>query len=166
MTEPDSFQDNANGLVAFGALGQFLQEDGWYPQQLEDRYVYRMGFAGENGNTTCYAQVVVDLEILVFYAVAPVKVPEAALPAAAEFLTRANYGLRIGNFEMDYSDGEVRYKSSLDFEGTTLEPALIRNAIYPAARTMDRYLAGLMAVIYGGKEPLEAIEEIEGGGSQ
>jgi hypothetical protein len=70
--------------------------------------------------------------------------------------------LRIGNFEMDYSDGEVRYKSSLDFEGEPLTTPLIKNAIYPAVQTMDRYLPGLMSVVYGDKSPSEAITEIEG----
>ncbi|MBP8974021.1 MAG: YbjN domain-containing protein, partial [Anaerolineae bacterium] len=82
-------------------------------------------------------------------------------PAVAEFLTRANFGLRIGNFELDYHDGEVRYKTSLDFEDEKLTPALIRNAVYPAVTTMDRYLPGLMKVVYGGRTPYEAIEEIE-----
>jgi hypothetical protein len=26
----------------------------------------------------------------------------------AEFITRANYGLIIGNFELDFEDGEIR----------------------------------------------------------
>ena len=154
-------EENANGLLGLATLGQFLEEDGWYPQQLEDRNIYRMGFAGNNGDTTCYAQVLVDLEIFLFYVQWPVKVPEDARLAAAEYLTRANYGLRIGNFEMDFSDGEVRYKSSLDFEGATLTPDLIKHAIYPAVQTMDRYLPGLMAVMYGGKPAAEAIDEIE-----
>jgi hypothetical protein len=79
----------------------------------------------------------------------------------AEFITRANYGLRIGNFELDFRDGEVRYKSSLDFEGETLTPGLVKFAIYPAVQTMDRYLPGLMGVIYGHKPRAEAIAEVE-----
>ena len=126
MTESAS----PNSLQAFATLGQFLKEDEWHPQQLEERYIYRMGFSGKNGNTTCYAQVRVDLDQFLFYVLAPVKAPEEARPAVAEFITRANYGMRIGNFEMDYSDGEVRYKSSLDFEGTTLSPEWIKHAIY------------------------------------
>lgn len=124
--------------------------------------MYRVGFEGKNGRYTCFAQIRMDLEQFMFYAIAPVKVPEAAHAAAAEFLTRANYGLRIGNFEMDYTDGEVRYKSSLDFEDALLTPALIRNAIYPAVQTLDRYMPGLMAVVYGGQAPQAAIEVIEG----
>ena len=33
--------------------------------------------------------------------------------AAAEFEARANFGLNIGMMELDMTDGEVRYKSSL-----------------------------------------------------
>lgn len=151
-----------NGQQAFATLGAFLEEDGWYPQQIEDRTIYRMGFEGKNGRYSCFAQIRLDLEQFLFYAMAPTKVPEAARAAVAEFLTRANYGLRIGNFEMDYADGEVRYKSSLDFENALLTPALIRNTIYPAVQTLDRYMPGLMTVIYGGQTPAEAVQAIEG----
>jgi hypothetical protein len=150
-----------NGLLAFEALGRFLEDDEWAPQRLEDKYIYAAGFRGKNGDVRCYAQIRVDLEQFVFYVVAGAHAPEELRPAVAEFLTRANYGLRIGNFEMDYSDGEIRYKSSLDFEGVELTPPLIRNAIYPAVQTMDRYLYGLMRVIYGGLTPFEAIEAVE-----
>jgi len=150
-----------NGQQAFATLGTFLEEDGWYPQQIEDRSIYRVGFEGKNGRYTCFAQIRMDLEQFMFYAIAPIKVPEAARAAAAEFLTRANYGLRIGNFEIDYTDGEVRYKSSLDFEGEPLTPTLIKNAMYPAVHTMDLYLPGLLGVMYGNKTPEQAIHDIE-----
>ncbi|MGC9399915.1 MAG: YbjN domain-containing protein [Anaerolineae bacterium] len=153
---------NANALQAFETLTSFLEEDGWYPQRLDDRYIHRMGFSGANGQYACYAQIRMDLEQFLFYVMAPVKVPEERRMLCAEFLTRANYGLRIGNFEMDMSDGEVRYKSSLDFEGEALTPNLIRRAIYPAVQTMDRYMPGLMKVMYGAATPEVAIGEIEG----
>jgi len=152
----------ANGLLALATLERFLEEDGWHPQRLGDKPIYRMGFAGRNGRFACYAQVRSDLEQLVFYVMVPVKAPEEQRPLVAEFVTRANYGLRIGNFELDYGDGEVRFKSSLHFEGVPLDPRLIRAALEPAVTTLDRYLPGLMAVIYGGQSPLEAIGQIEG----
>ncbi len=154
---------NANGLAAFRTLGEFLERDGWHPQALEGCTVYRSFFAGKNSDFHCFAQIVVNLEQFLFYVVAPVHVPEELRSSVAEFITRANFGLRIGNFEIDYSDGEVRYKTALDFEGETLTPAWIRNTIYPAVTTMDRYFPGLMKVIYGGRTPYEAIEEIERG---
>lgn len=150
-----------NGLRGYAAVGAFLKEDGWHPQAMEENYIYRAHFAGRNGEVTCFAQVRVDLEQFLFYVVMPMRVPADRRVAVAEFLTRANYGLRIGNFEMDFDDGEVRYKSSVDFEAAELTPTLIRNAIYPAVQTMDRYIPGVMTVIYGGKTPAEAVEEIE-----
>lgn len=154
--------DVTTGMEAFATLTTFLESDGWYPQPLDDKAVHRVYFAGENGELRCYAQIRTDLSQFLFYVIAPVKAPEAVRAAVAEYITRANYGLRIGNFEMDYSDGEVRYKSSLDFEGETLTQTLIKNTIYPAVQTMDFYLPGLLGVMYGNKTPVEAIQDTEG----
>jgi len=38
----------------------------------------------------------------------------------------------------------------------------IRNTIYASVRTMDKYLPGLMDVIYGNASPAEAIASVEG----
>ena len=153
--------EHTNSWRAFATLGQFLLDDGWHPQQVEEKTIYRVYFSGQNGEQRCYAQIRIDLEQFLFYSVAPVKAPEEKRAAMAEFITRANYGLRIGNFEMDYRDGEIRYKSSLDFEDEDLSPALIKNAIYPAVRTMDFYLPGIMQVLYGDESAAEVIAEIE-----
>lgn len=153
--------DDANGLRAFEVVGAFLEQDGWNPQRIDGKYAYRTYYFGKNAEIRCYAQVRVDLEQFMFYGVATFKVPEEVRPAVAEYITRANYGLRIGNFEMDYSDGEVRYKSGIDFEGETLTLNLVKYAVYPVVQTMDHYIPGLMKVAFGGKLPVEAIAEIE-----
>lgn len=46
----------------------------------------------------------------------------------AEFLTRANYGLVFGNFEMDMHDGEIRYKPSFRAAEKPLVPMLFAAA--------------------------------------
>lgn len=162
----NSQSENRNGMEAFDLLSNFLNDDEWFPRRIEGKYAYSMSYSGKNGDLRCYAIIRVDLEEFLFYAVAPVRVPEEVRQSVSEYLTRANYGLRIGNFELDYSDGEVRYKSSIDFEGQNLTQELIRNAIYPAVHTMDRYLPGLLRVSFGGATPHEAIEEVEGDQSE
>lgn len=143
------------------AVARFLDDDGWHPQMLEDQDVFRMTYGGANGHMICYAKVRTDAHQLVFYAMCPVRAPEEARLAAAEYITRANYGLIIGNLELDLGDGEIRYKSAIDFESERLNAQWIRNAIYPAVQTMDRYLPGLLKVIYGQRSPAEAIAEVE-----
>lgn len=164
QSSDESSEDNhisPNVLRAFETLQEFLEADGWHPRRIEGKFSFTMGYTGQNGDLRCFITIVPDVEELLFYAVAPIRVPEAVRPSVAEFITRANYGMRIGNFELDFADGEVRYKSSLNFLGEELTPGYVRNAIYPAVRTMDRYLLGLLRVSFGGVTPFEAIEEIE-----
>jgi hypothetical protein len=156
-------EQGSAGQRAFERLGELLEHDGWYPRKLGDKSVYRVQYAGKSGSFPCYLQVRLELEQLLVYAVCPVRVPEPARPSVAEFITRANYGLRIGNFELDYDDGEVRYKTSLDFEGESLTFNLVRGLLYPAVHTLDLYLPGVLAVSHGEKTPLEAIVAIEEG---
>lgn len=145
----------------FNAMVEFFEEDNWAFTWLDGRPVLRIGFSGRNGKWTCYAQAREAQEQFVFYSVCPLNAPQDKRQAVAEFITRANYGMIIGNFELDFDDGEIRYKTSIDVEGAALLPSLVKQVVYPNVIIMDRYLPGLMAVIYGGSSPVEAIGKIE-----
>jgi hypothetical protein len=67
-----------------------------------------------------------------------------------------------GNFELDFSEREIRYKTSIDVDGDTLSSALIKGLVYANVTMMDEYLPGIMSVIYGDVEPKDAIAQIEG----
>ncbi len=147
----------------FDAMTEFFKGDDWNFDQLPDRPVLRMGFSGDDGQWTCFAQAREEQEQFVFYSVAPVKAPEERRHEMAEFITRANYGMIVGNFEMDYNDGEVRYKTSIDVEEAELSAPLTKHLVYANVLTMDRYLKGIMAVAFGGGSALDAIGQVEGG---
>ena len=144
------------------ALTTFFKEENWAFSQVEGKPVLWMDFPGRNGRWTCFAREDEEKQIFLFHSYLPVKAPEDKRPVLADFLTRANYGLYIGNFEMDFNDGEVRYKTSIDVEGTELNHALIKGAVYANVAIMDKYLPGIMSVIYGGSSPTEAIALVEG----
>ena len=141
---------------------QFFTEDGWPYHQVEERSILKTGFEGKNGQFTCYAQERSEQEQFVFYSVFPVHVPHEQLMAAGEFVNRANYGMIIGNFELDYSDGEVRYKTSVDVEGAPMEEEMLRHLIYANVLTLDKYFSGFMRLIYAGIAAEDAIREVEG----
>ena len=140
----------------------FLENDDWPISRVEGCAVVKTSFEGKNGQFTCYAQERVEQEQFVFYSVFPVRTPENKTHEVAEFITRANYGMIIGNFELDYSDGEVRYKTSVDVEDTEINVVLVRHMIYANVLTMDKYFPGLMRVLYAGIDPVSAIDEVEG----
>ena len=143
-------------------LIRFFEEDGWAFNQLGEPPLLQLPFRGENGTWTCLAQSRDDVGQFVFYSLCPVDAPEEQRAAVAEFLTRANYGLILGNFELDYEDGEIRYKTSIDVADDRLSPELIRNLVYTNVLVMDRYLPGIMKVIYGQVPAADAIQEVEG----
>jgi hypothetical protein len=146
----------------FDAMVRFFQEDDWHFSQLEGEPILSMGVTGKNGKWSCYAKSREEQKQVIFYSTCSSNAPENKRHDMAEFLTRANYGLVIGNFEMDFNDGEIRYKTSLDVEGDELSSALMKNLVYSNVMMMDRYLPGIMAVLYGGVAPAQAVAQIEG----
>lgn len=142
------------------AVAAFLRADRWAHEAMPGQPVHRVFYQGYNGRLICFAQARNEEKQLLFYAYCEENVPEDRRLAMAEFLTRANYGLVLGNFEMDMNDGEVRFKTSIDVEGATLTPELIRPVIYANVLTMDEYLPGIFAVMRGEKTPAEALEMV------
>lgn len=145
----------------FDDLVEFFTGDDWSPEQIEDEPVLSMNFEGEHGSWTCLAFAYDDRERVVFTSLLPVEVPEEKRLAAAEFLTRANFGMEIGNFDMDFSDGAVQFRTSIDIEGGELTPKMIQNLAYLNVTVSDQYLPGLVMVVEGEAAPVEAIEKVE-----
>jgi hypothetical protein len=156
---------NGNASQDFGPIFKkvtdFFQEDGWDFTQLEDEAIIRMEYEGENGKWRCYAHVIEERQRFVFLSSLANFVPKLMRLEASEYLTRANFGMEVGNFEMDFSDGTVRYRTSVDIEGGDLTPMMIKNLAYVNIAVMDQYLPGLKKVVVDGVEPEKAIEEVE-----
>ncbi|MBN2801024.1 MAG: YbjN domain-containing protein [Deltaproteobacteria bacterium] len=146
---------------ALDAFKQFFTEDEWPFDEVEEHAMLTTGFKGKNGNFRCYVRERSEQEQIAFYSVSPMDVPGEHRTAVAEFVARANYGMVIGNFEFDFSDGEIRYKTSADVEGTEVNQTFVKNLVYANLVMMDQYLPGLMQVVYAGVTPLDAIRTIE-----
>ena len=140
---------------------QFFKDEEWVFVEIEGKPALSLNYAGKSGTWSCFAKAEEEKEMMLFYSYCPVKVPENKRPLVGDYLTRANYGLLVGNFEMDYNDGEVRYKTSIDVEGDKLSVALMKRLVYDNLAVMDRYLPGVLSVIYGGASPTEAIAQVE-----
>ncbi len=145
----------------FDEIKRFFDQDDWKYEVMEERPIIRLGFSGKNGSFNCFAQAREQQEQFVFYAMSAINAPEEKRTAIAEFLTRANYGMILGNFEMDFNDGEIRYKTSIDVEGEELTFHLAKQVVYANVMTMDRYFPGIMKVLYSDIAPADAVKEIE-----
>ena len=80
----------------------------------------------------------------------------------SEYLHRANYGLQNGNFEMDYRDGEVRYKVYIIFEDVDISIRMIKKSILIGMAMFIKYGEGLLRMMSGSDDdPEECIEIAE-----
>lgn len=96
------------------------------------------------------------------HAICPINASPDSFEQVVEFITRANYGLKLGKFEMDYSDGEVRYSTCLYMtEGMPAADDLEHHILIPFMM-MRRYGDGLVKSLMGLGHPEEDIAEIEG----
>ncbi|MGB6300849.1 MAG: YbjN domain-containing protein [Rivularia sp. (in: cyanobacteria)] len=141
---------------------KFFKKDDWFFVPLEEQPVLQMSFQGDSGKWTCYARAREQQRQFLFYSVVPIQAPENKLADVAEFISRANYGMAVGNFELDFTDGEIRYKTSIDVDRNQLNFDFIRSLVYTNVMMMDEYLPGIMSVIQGEMEAQEAILRIEG----
>lgn len=139
------------------AVQNFFNEDDWDYIASDGGSILQMAFQGEKYRWNCLAQVYEDDRQFLFYSITPIELPPERYLAMSEFITRANCSLVLGNFEMDFSNGEVRYKTSIDVEGDRLSYALINQLVYVNVLTVDQYLPGLFAVAQGTASPLDAI---------
>ncbi|MGE5595847.1 MAG: YbjN domain-containing protein [Hyphomicrobiales bacterium] len=149
----------------YDATLAFFQEDGWDPRPLSgDSSTFRCAFRGKTDTWLVIVQVLDDREAVMCYSVSPYEATRDQLPAAAEYVTRANYGLVAANFELSYEDGDIRVKTVVDTielpEGTISSPvfpAMLRQAAYANVLAMEQYLPGLKSVLEGTATPEQAI---------
>lgn len=128
----------------------------------ESKTIYQLGMSMENGRIDVYIDIRSESDLVIIYVVSTVFVPANRRDLFSEFLTRANYGLLLENFEMDYSDGEVRYKCTFAYDETfpVSKDVFLRN-LYVSVNTMDKYHPGIMSVVYANVPPSNAIAQIE-----
>jgi hypothetical protein len=148
-----------SGRIQRAAIA-YIDGRGW-PYTVEDDHA-RVSFPGfgTNGAWTVYAVAREADEQLLVHSVFEEPVPPRRREEMALFLTRANFGLVIGNFELDLDSGELRYKTSIDVEGAELTEPLIDHVVLANVATFDRYLPGIEAVLEG-TDALLAVSEVE-----
>jgi hypothetical protein len=138
-----------------------LSEEGHDFEVKHDGVVITLAFGGPHTSYQTFFLIDEDKELIRFYVRPPFRVlPERRL-AVAEALTRANYNLPIGNFELDFSDGEVRFKVAIDVEGGKLGSTMIHNMMSAGLTFSDRYYPAIMRVTYADISPEDAIREVE-----
>lgn len=146
----------------FDVVRKYFGDSPHVTTQFTGRPILRFTHEGNNGRWLCIAHCRDSEDRFIFYSIGLATTPPERRLALAEFITRANFGMLIGNFEMDMDDGEIRFKTSIDVEGDQLTTALVNQLVRLNIEMMDKYLPGLHSVANEGTDPLTAIFAVEG----
>jgi hypothetical protein len=109
------------------------------PFEWVDETIARLSFSGEQGDWIVLVRTDEEKQICIVFSIYPASVPEEQRTEMAKFLFEENYDLAIGNFEMDATDGELRYRTSIDVENDRLTMELFNQLFTTNVVIMDHY---------------------------
>jgi hypothetical protein len=145
------------------AVTAFFAAESWGVNRLDDAPVaaVRGGYRGESGEWFLDVLWHDEVEQLVIHSTAPKPIPEDRCAAVAGYLTFVNFGLPIGNFELSPISGAVRFKTGISIAAPELSEAIVARQVYANVLAMDRYLPGIVQVVWG-TDPGDAYTAIDG----
>ena len=121
-----------------------------------------LSIVGKVASYNCNFLVNDDDSLLCFYLRYPIAVRDEKYRASAcELITRATYGLPVGNFEFDFRDGEIRFHVSQFIGSFPLERDVVDSVVHAALRAADRYFPSLAQHLYSGVTPEDAVYTAE-----
>jgi hypothetical protein len=145
----DDDAEAAGETALLGELKRVFVENGWPFSEVRGAQVLVSDLSGPLGTWKFYAQVVDEQDLILLYSVCPLRVPPDRRSEVSQFLTGANYGLAAGNFELDFEDGEIRYKTALHLQGDGLDRTIVKRLVRSNGLAMETYLPGIGAVVTG-----------------
>ena len=152
-----SYKENAEFVK------NFLDGDDWHYEMADHGHVatFTGGVGGFTGlyRSFRFVMFVGDDEVQ-NYAFLPASAKDK-LPQMAEFITRANFGLKYGAFEMDYGDGEVRFHLVFPMTAIRADDMLLPTLLALPPKMLDQYSKGFTEVLMDLKTPEEAVKDCE-----
>jgi hypothetical protein len=146
-----------NSKEAFEMLRKVLTQIEWASDPDEESASFYIDFGPPHDPVSdAVAAIATEAEQFLFYVNMGPMAPPERKDEVARFISRVNWELSIGNFEMDHEDGFVRFRSSIAFSNTVLTEALIRNAILAAMQAVEIYADPVVDVLGRGKSAQEA----------
>lgn len=147
------------------AVKSFLDENAWHYQFDSDAGIFHFGVNLHGKIKNVQYLVGINERDYIVYAISPLSVDQNEddqMRKMSEFVCRANYGLRDGNFELDFRDGELRYKCFMNCNGVIPTMNMIGSSIHCPAAMFDRYGRGIVQILFNDMSAEDAIELSEG----
>ena len=145
------------------ALRDWLDGDDWHYEYDAEYHTIKAGVILD-----CklrHARVLIhvrDDESYIVSIISPINGDPGNIGEMAKFVAMANYRLAAGNFDLDVSDGEVRYKVHVNCKGLeTLPTQIIKDSVHVGWFMMERFGNGIAALAMGFSDAETEIKKTE-----
>jgi hypothetical protein len=152
----------------FETVQQFFANEGWPTARLQTAEPsLRMDYQGKHAAWPCVARVREEQGHITFYSVSKLAAPTERRAQITELLTRVNFGLIVGNFEVDMDVGEIRFRTNLDLGAPEVDaatfPKLFGRMVGTNLHMMDQHTPAIQAVL-DGDAPEQALARLREAG--
>jgi cell wall assembly regulator SMI1 len=153
--------ENLDGEI-YQAVLKFFTDQGLPIDPPQGHDFFWLDVQTSNGKWRARAEMSEKEQKFLFYSRYFYRVPKNKIIEIAELLTRANNYLSLGNFELDWVLGDIRYRTSICLPGiwsseNPLNQELLKHLVYRNLATADKYLPAIKAVLEEDLSPEEAL---------
>jgi hypothetical protein len=153
---------SSDSSPSFQALIDYIESKNFNHTPYPEEKRVTLSMSGKNANFRFTARITNEDDCLQVTANYPFSIREEKLRSStAELITRANYCMPLGKFEMDMADGEVRFHLTHVIGELGLTSEMIEKHFMTAYFTMDRYFPAFMQHIHAGYTPEDAVFHAE-----
>ena len=131
--------NSARGTQVYEMFKKHLEGNDFKFEAHDDDLVLALTVHGDDLPQPTLIRVLDDREIIQIVSPIPSRIPEDKRIDAAVAVSVANYGMINGCFDLDMSDGEVRFRIAQSYKGIELSEELIKYILGVTFVTTDEY---------------------------
>ncbi len=126
---------------------EVFDTDGWRTEMIPGEDVIYSIYVCDSGEWIFYART--TSEIVAFYSLYPEIIPPLIHGNILKLLMKFNDGLIIGNFEFNFENNEIRFKTSLETTKFVLSAEICRSLLYNNLAQMEKCIKQINSLIKG-----------------
>ena len=131
--------DNIRAQKLYQLFKDHLTKNNFHYEAHDAEMVITLTVHGEDLPQPTIIRVMADRNVVQILSPIPSRIPEDKRMDAAVAVCVANYGMINGAFDLDMSDGEIRYRVAQGFHDTELSEEMVRYMLQIVFFTTDKY---------------------------
>lgn len=126
----------------------------------EDKTVFKTGVILTIGNADGYLTVNHKLKLVELFAHSPLNIPENKRKEVSKYMDLVDSITYIGNFQLNHDQGDIRCKTYFQYTNEPIAQEIINDNFFEVFNLMERFMPGIMSIVYGAKDADTALNEI------